>query len=58
MADPTQDVLIPVNLILPDMSGAKQDSNAPTGLIGMSGANVVFYSGSAWNYLSGNNTGD
>ena len=52
------DVLMPVNLVLPDMSGTRQDANAPTGLIGMSGANLVFFDGSAWRFLSGDNTGD
>jgi hypothetical protein len=42
------DVLFPVSLILPSFPSAKQTTTAKTGTIGMSGATLVFYNGSAW----------
>ena len=42
------DNLNPTSLIIPSMPEAKQTSTAPTGYIGMSGANLVFFNGSNW----------
>lgn len=51
--------LAPNSLTLPDLSTANRHETVnPTGLIGMSGAAIVCWNGSAWIQIAGNNTGD
>jgi len=50
--------IYPTGLTLPSIPVAKQAETAPTGYIGMSGASLVFFDGTAWRQLTGDNTGD
>lgn len=42
------DILKPRVIILPSIPAAKQSAGAETGQIGMSGADLVYYDGTAW----------
>ena len=56
MSNADTPVLAPKALILPDIAGNETDIQ--TGAIGISGAVIRWYDGSAWRELSGSNTGD
>lgn len=48
-----EEVLLPKALVLPSIPVTKQNTTAKTGDIGMSGANLVFFNGTAWKYVAG-----
>lgn len=55
MGNPTNEILNPLSLVLPSVIGC---ANPQTGLIGLSGANLLVWDGTSWIECSGVNTGD
>ena len=47
------DVLAPIALTLPSIPYASQTATAPAGYIGLSGASLVYFDGSAWKHWEG-----
>jgi len=43
-----EEMLAPKSLILPSIIAANQTLTAPTGLLAISGATIVFFNGTAW----------
>jgi hypothetical protein len=45
--------IAPSSIVLPSIPFASQSTTAPTGLVGISGATIVFFNGTAWKYIAG-----
>jgi len=56
MSNADTPVLAPKYFILPNIDG--NETGVTAGTIGISGAVIRWYDGSAWRELSGSNTGD
>jgi hypothetical protein len=48
-----EEVLNPKSLVVPTIVVGNQTANAQTGTVGISGATLVFFNGSAWKYIAG-----